>query len=87
MRHGREHIIGAAAFGREAIIGHAGRMEVEREVIGQLTALAKYLGNEFLIAVAEQDDVVLHIGMLGFQAEVNHETATWNGICASALLA
>ena len=73
MRHRRQHVIGAAALGRQRRVGDRRRVQVQGEIVGQLIAV-EYLVDQFAISLAKQDGMVRDAFRDRLaQAEIGHE--------------
>ena len=74
----------AHPFGRHGRIGHAGVVEIDRE-IGRQHAAAIDIVKQPLIARAEQDHVVRNAGPGALQAKMHHEQAWRKALARQAL--
>jgi len=74
MRDRRENVIGGFAFGRHGGVGDGWRVEIEREILRELSALPENFGNQLLIAIAEQDYVMFEMfRRWNIEAKINDE--------------
>mmetsp|Transcript_53793 Transcript_53793/g.126972 ORF Transcript_53793/g.126972 Transcript_53793/m.126972 type:complete len:228 (-) Transcript_53793:961-1644(-) len=74
VRHGGQHIEGVAAGRGQARVGGRGAVQVEAEVVGQVL-LREDVVQQALVARAQRDGVVGHVGVLAPRAEVPDEQA------------
>ena len=72
MRNRCQYVISSATGGGQRWIGDAGSMQIQREILGQVTR-TENLGNQLTIARAEADRVMLQLRVVARQAKIDDE--------------